>query len=367
VKTFPLSQLARIEKGKQIDTRNVTETGKFRYINGGIKESGYYDRFNSSGPCVLISEGGASCGYVNYVDENFWCGCHCYRLSDIKARPKYLFYALKANQMALMNLRTGATMPNIKKKTLCNMPILIDENAADQEDVVRRLCLIQSAIDTKKKENEGFDALIKSRFIEMFGDPTESKDSHFLKDATTDLIRGPFGSALKKAFFVSESEDTFKIYEQKHAIQDDEKIGAYYIDEKRYRSLKRFAIRPKDIIMSCSGTIGRTHIMSANCRPGVINQALLLIRLDRTKCNDVFFQKQMDFIMTRLSTAGSAIKNISSIKVIGKTPFLLPAIDLQLKFADYAKLIDKSRFVVQQQIKDLQELLDSKMDEYFGQ
>ena len=45
---------------------------------------------------------------------------------------------------------------------------------------------------------------------------------------------------------------------------------------------------------------------------------------------------------------------------------IVPPITLQNDFANFVNLIDKSRFIVQSQIKDLQELLDSKMDEYFG-
>ena len=63
---------------------------------------------------------------------------------------------------------------------------------------------------------------------------------------------------------------------------------------------------------------------------------------------------------------GSGIQNISSVKYIKAMTMFLPPIELQNQFADFVHLVDKSRFVVQKEIKDLQELLDSKMDEYFG-
>ena len=97
-----LKDICTIEKGKQIDTKLLADTSSYRYINGGIKESGFYNDFNTSGETVLISEGGASCGYVNYVNEKFWCGCHCYKLIDINVFPKFLFYALKASQNEIM-------------------------------------------------------------------------------------------------------------------------------------------------------------------------------------------------------------------------------------------------------------------------
>jgi type I restriction enzyme S subunit len=52
-------------------------------------------------------------------------------------------------------------------------------------------------------------------------------------------------------------------------------------------------------------------------------------------------------------------------KPLEKQEYIIPPISLQNEFAEFVKLIDKSKFIVQQQIKDLEELLDSKMDEYF--
>ena len=187
------------------------------------------------------------------------------------------------------------------------------------------------------------DYSIKSQFIEMFGDPTVTNDGHTFGESAKKLIRGPFGSSLKKEFFVPKGENTFKVYEQKHAIEDREDIGSYYIDYSRYQSLKRFSVEPGDIIMSCSGTIGRTHKITKESEKGVINQALLLIKLDETKCNETFFMKQMSYILDNLSTSGSAITNISSIKILEKMNFLLPQIELQNKFADFVKQIDKSK------------------------
>lgn len=70
-------------------------------------------------------------------------------------------------------------------------------------------------------------------------------------------IRGPFGSALKKAFFVDEG---VPVYEQQHAIYDKRDFR-YFVDNQRAESLKRFSVKPNDIIISCSGTIGKISII----------------------------------------------------------------------------------------------------------
>lgn len=179
----------------------------------------------------------------------------------------------------------------------------------------------------------------------MFGDPTFINDGHKFRECAKALIRGPFGSSLKKEYFVPKGIDTYKVYEQKHAIEDDENIGTYYIDKDRFSHLKRFAIQKDDIIMSCSGTIGKTHIFTKDAEKGIINQALLLIRLDPSTCNTIFFINQMNLIISSLSTKGVAQVNIASIKILGDMDFLLPAIKQQNEFASFVEQIDKLKFI----------------------
>ena len=152
MKIFKIKEICHLEKGKQIDTTLLSNGNPYKYINGGIKESGYYTTYNTEGEAVLVSEGGASCGYVNYINEKFWCGCHCYKLTKCKFLPKYIYYALKGNQEKLMALRTGAAMPNIKKTTFQDMELCLNENPAEQEMVIKELDKIQIALDIKKTE-----------------------------------------------------------------------------------------------------------------------------------------------------------------------------------------------------------------------
>jgi type I restriction enzyme S subunit len=165
MKAYNIGEICRLEKGKQIDTTLLDDTKPYRYINGGIKESGFYHSYNTDGETILVSEGGASCGYVNYVDEKFWCGCHCYKLTDCLVLPKYLYYALKHNQNAIMGIRTGAAMPNIQKSKFSELKLSLDPCSEKQKSVVSSLDTIQSLIVTKQRVNNGLDELIKSRFI----------------------------------------------------------------------------------------------------------------------------------------------------------------------------------------------------------
>ena len=75
-----LSELAEITKGQQVNGNQLNENGKYYVMNGGIMPSGYYDDYNTEAGTISISEGGNSCGYVQYNKSKFWSGGHCYTL-----------------------------------------------------------------------------------------------------------------------------------------------------------------------------------------------------------------------------------------------------------------------------------------------
>ena len=92
--------------------------------------------------------------------------------------------------------------------------------------------------------------------------------------------KGPFGSSLTKSMFVSKSDSSIKVYEQKNAIQKDATLGNYYITKKYYEEkMSGFTVNPGDIIVSCAGTIGETYVMPDNIELGIINQALMKMEI----------------------------------------------------------------------------------------
>jgi type I restriction enzyme S subunit len=91
--------------------------------------------------------------------------------------------------------------------------------------------------------------------------------------------KGPFGSSLTKSMFVADNANAYKVYEQKNAIKKDCNLGSYFIDQQKFNELKGFEVYPNDIIVSCAGTIGETYVLPENIRAGIINQALMIIRL----------------------------------------------------------------------------------------
>ena len=122
-----LSEICEIIKGKQINGEFLSEKGKYYVMNGGTEPSGYYSDYNVEANTISISEGGNSCGYVQFNTSPFWSGGHCYTIQKIAddVDNLYLYHYLKSQEDAIMKLRIGSGLPNIQKKDLAMFKIKI--------------------------------------------------------------------------------------------------------------------------------------------------------------------------------------------------------------------------------------------------
>jgi type I restriction enzyme S subunit len=138
------------------------------------------------------------------------------------------------------------------------------------------------------------------------------------------IKRGPFGSSLKKSFFVTRG---FKVYEQQHAIQNDFALGRYFISEHMFKEFAAFAVKAGDLIISCSGTIGRIAVVPEWAEPGIINQALLKLSLDDKIIETKFFIAQFQFKHQQIISAnarGSGMNNLAGVKELKQVQFVVP-------------------------------------------
>ena len=122
-----LSNLAKIIKGKQINGTELFDSGNYYVMNGGTLPSGFYNEYNTPANTISISEGGNSCGYVQFNNVPFWSGGHCYTLqiTSKQIHLSYLYHYLKHREQVIMALRIGSGLPNIQKKDLERFPILM--------------------------------------------------------------------------------------------------------------------------------------------------------------------------------------------------------------------------------------------------
>lgn len=151
--------------------------------------------------------------------------------------------------------------------------------------------------------------------------------------------KGPFGSSLTKDMFVADGPNSYKVYEQKNAIQKDWKLGNYFITKEKYDSMKSFTVKPNDIIVSCAGTIGEIYVIPQKARVGIINQALMKITLFDNSIMD-FFIMYFDHVLkyeSRKKGKGTAICNIPPFDVLKNIYIPLPPIEEQHRIMNKIK------------------------------
>jgi type I restriction enzyme S subunit len=124
------------------------------------------------------------------------------------------------------------------------------------------------------------------------------------------------------------------VYEQQNAIYDDCELGKYFIDEQKFKELRSFEVGPGDIIISCSGTIGRIALLPAWAKKGVINQALLKLTLNNQVILPHYFRflfhQKVDELIAG-NVRGSAMVNITGVKDLKKILWPVPPLDEQRK------------------------------------
>ncbi|MDU9770273.1 restriction endonuclease subunit S, partial [Helicobacter pylori] len=132
-----LGEVINILKGKQLNKELLLDYGEYPVMNGGIHASGYWNEYNTDYPKIIISQGGASAGYVNYMTSKFWAGAHCYaiELNSEKLNYKFLYYFLKNSQTILMKSQFGAGIPALNKADIETLTIPIPPLEIQQEIV----------------------------------------------------------------------------------------------------------------------------------------------------------------------------------------------------------------------------------------
>ena len=147
---FSLGDAADIIKGKQVNGEFLTEVGDYYVMNGGVEPSGYYHTFNSQANTISISEGGNSCGYIQWNNVPFWSGGHCYtlRIKNSVIENKYLYHFLKWHEKDIMKLRIGSGLPNIQKKDLANISILVPSSYI-QNQIIHLMDSIDKKIEVE--------------------------------------------------------------------------------------------------------------------------------------------------------------------------------------------------------------------------
>ncbi|MDU9804738.1 restriction endonuclease subunit S [Helicobacter pylori] len=159
-----LGEVINIFKGKQLNKELLLDYGEYPVMNGGIHASGYWNEYNTDYPKIIISQGGASAGYVNYMTSKFWAGAHCYtiELNSEKLNYKFLYYFLKNSQSILMKSQFGAGIPALNKADIETLTIPIPPLEIQQEivKILDAFTELNTELKARKKQYEYYQNML---------------------------------------------------------------------------------------------------------------------------------------------------------------------------------------------------------------
>ena len=307
---------------------------------------------------------------VMYKDIGFGNIIHGMNLLNIRFKTNYLpkyfeYYARSsiAKRYFIKNTKHAVNQASISSTAIKNMPIP-NVTLDVQKKVVISLNIIDNAINSKQKQFILLDELIKSRFIEMFEtiDLSEQRSNWKELGLVSKIYTGTTPSTKEPKNWDGDilwitpaemNQDTFYVYDTVRKITE---IGL------KSKSLDLMPVNT--VLLSTRAPIGKVGIVG---KPMACNQGFKNFECS-SEVNPVFLYTLLKNNTDYLNSLGSGTTFLEVSKSrISKMLIPVPSIELQNQFESYIKLIDKLKFIVQEQIKNLQELFDKKMDEYFGE
>ncbi len=332
--------------------------------SGYIKNVNFY---HQDKPYIAVVKDGAGIGRTMLLPEKTSViGTLQYLIPNDSISVKYLYYAV--TYMNLSKYFTGATIPHIYfkdyQKELLPLPPM-----EKQLEIARNLEKIDAMIELCNSIVEKMDVLVKSRFVEMFGDP-ENNPMQWEKSPLSERLNVLGGYAFKSDLF-NENVGIPVLRIGNINAGYFRPINMVFWDEDE--SLARYLMYPGDLVISLTGTVGKDDyanvcILGSEYEKYYLNQRNAKLEL-KHGLNKYFLSQLLKFesIKKQLTGISRGVRqaNVSN-KDILNLMVPIPPIDLQEKFATFIQDINKSKFATQKALTETQQLFNSLMQKYFG-
>lgn len=346
-----------------------------RYIS---EEEAYgkYKHFLCDKGDFVVASSGIKVEYIDkkmgFIDESMLPLCMNtstirFKVLDPSAlRIRYFMYYLKSQSFKeqLTRYITGSAQLNygpshIKQMVMPWIPL------ESQDKLIERLDRVQVIIEHKEQQLTCLDKLVKSRFVEMFGDPV-SNPHGFEQVALSQLAEikiGPFGSLLHKEDYI---EGGHPLLNPSHIsegrIVPDDKLT---VSDSKYAEMEAYHLHTGDIVMGRRGEMGRCAVVPDEgylCGTGS-----LLIRTKGEVTAD-YLQKVISFPTFKKTiedmAVGQTMPNLN-VPIVSSFQIIKPPIDVQRRYYAFVAEVDKSKLAVKQSLEKLETLKKSLMQQYF--
>lgn len=321
-------------------------------------------------PYDILMSVRAPVGDVNIANTKCCIGRGiCAIRSNEQVNYKYIYYYLRTIKCKLESMSTGSTFKAINKSVLDSIELQIP-SLEEQEIIVSILERAEGAISKREECIRLLDELVKSRFIEMFGDISRNtKEWDIIKlDELIDVVGG---YAFKSTEFVDEGIPVLKIGNINAGYFKPTNLMFWNKEEK----LDRYLIKPNDLVISLTGTVGKDDygnvcIMSNDYNEYYLNQRNAKLDIKNEDLLDKYYltyalkvpevKKRLTGISRGVRQANIANKDIQNLEIP------IPTIELQKQFTDFVKQVDKLKFEMESSLEELQNNFNSLMQRAFN-
>ena len=343
VEYINLDKVCSVSTGSQLNKTKLKSIGKYPVINGGILSSGYWEEYNTEKNTITISQGGASAGYVNYMQEDFWAGAHCYvvKLIDNNINYRYLYHFIKNKENELQQSRQGAGIPGLNRQRVYDLKIPVPPMEVQREivHILDNFTLLTEELTEELTARQKQYEYYRENLFNL-----NNKDTNF-------KILGDIATVTKLAGFEFTKYVNYSNEGNIIALRGlNVKNGALklndvkYIDNSDFSKLNRSKLKIGDLIFTYVGTVGESAIIEENNRfylaPNVAK-----IRFENSNINPYFMkyyfqtnyfkEKQIGKYMNASSMKNLTMENIRKFKV----PF--PPLEEQERIVSILDRFDK--------------------------
>lgn len=321
-----LGEVCEVNKGKQLNKNLLTDGGQYPAYNGGKSYSGRTDSYNVEANTIIVSQGGASAGFVNFVDTRFWANAHCYYLLPNlkKVNNRYLYHFVKMNQNYLMEFQHGAGIPALRSDKLTKLKIPLPPLKIQQEIV---------------KILDKFTEYVTELTAEL---TQRQKQYSFYRDNLLSFENEVWRAEWKTLGEVCE------VYDGTHQTPQYTQAGIPFVSVENIKNLyatekyiskedySKYKIRPliDDVFMTRIGDIGTCTVVDRDDDLAYY-VSLALLRPNKEILNSSYLKFFIESTRGRRELNRLILHNATPIKInkgdIGKIKIVIPPLDIQFR------------------------------------
>ena len=361
MKYLKLSEICNPKQWKTLSTEQLLDKGFPVYgANGKI---GYYSTYNHELPTIMITCRGATCGSINISEPKSWINGNAMCLDNLSSDVSLKYLAFYLQNYNFNHVISGSAQPQITREGLEKVKVKVYAKEL-QEKISIQLDKVQKIISESKAILEKYDTLIKSRFIEMFGDPHNNTKYHYKNVGEfTTVTSGGTPDRKNNEYWKNGKIPWVKTTElQNNELTEvEEFITQKGLDESSAKMM------PKGTLLIAMYGQGKTRGMTAYLGiEASTNQACACI-IPSKEINQryLWYYFILSYDKLRDLAKGGNQPNLNG-NMIKSFPVLMPPIDMQNKYVSFVQQIDKSKFAVQKSLEKAEILYKSLMQEYFA-